>query len=152
MTISSDVQVDEGIVLDARLEASVQRMAAALKEGEFGRINATMRDIYVHALPGGVYRVSGERGAPPAVRDFGWAAPLWERLLNGADSPSARAELAWSMVRLVPCGPCKTNWATALRGLTDEHLATAEAFRRWVWEERQRIAESKGKERWPYPD
>lgn len=145
--------LNEAGPLDARMEGFVQRMAALLKrDGEVGHIDADGRDLFLHRLPGGVWRLttSAVAMASPAS-SFAWAAPLWSRLLAGADTPAARAELAWSMVRLVPCGSCKTSWTTALRRLTDEHLATAEAFHKWVWSERQKIAVSKGREAWPWP-
>lgn len=125
----SDVQVDEGIVLDARLEASVLRMASKLPAGSFGRINADGRDYFVHALPGAVYRVSGERGSPP-VKDGSWGAPLWrllhESALTLATLDERTAFLAQFQARL-PCGSCRRDWsAWALAHPWD--LTSREAF------------------------
>lgn len=87
-----------------------------------------------------------------APNEFAWAAPLWDMLMASAPTPALRRELAESMVPRLPCGPCRKGWRAVLLELTDEHLATDDAFRRFIWEQRQRIAESKGRPRWHFPE
>lgn len=86
-----------------------------------------------------------------APNEFAWADPLWRELDQSAPTPAERRALAESMVPRLPCGPCRKGWRAVLRELTDEHLATDDAFRRWCWARRQDIAESKGKPRWSFP-
>lgn len=150
--LPSNFQIDDGVALDARLEASVRRMASALKEGEFGRINADGRDYFLHRSAAG-YRLTSERGAvAPAQMTIAQIGPiLWREIEAGAATPELRRALARGMTARLPGCGCAHHWAAALAGLTDEDCATAESFHRWQWGEHQKIAKRLGKLEWPYP-
>lgn len=135
-------------------DSVISDAAAALKKD--GAVNTIVGgpagQYFLLRMPHGVHRLSvtGIPATAPA-KDFAWAAPLWKLLEQGADTPDGRRTLAQSMTAKLPCGPCKVSWPEALKGLTEEHLATPGAFHRWVWSRRQEIAKSKGREVWEYP-
>lgn len=144
--------LNEAGPLDARTEARLERLAAGVREGGFGRLHVDGRDLWLYRLPGGVYRLTAEQGAVsssrPMIEQIG--PLLWRELEAGDDTPEGRAALAFSMTARLPCGSCRTHWIEVLRGLTAEHCATAEAFDRWQWDRHQEIARRLGKPEWPY--
>lgn len=125
----------------------LERLAAGVREDHFGRLNVDGRDLFLHRLPGGVWRLTGDRGAAPASRStMEQIGPLlWRELEAGADTPDGRSALAFSMIGRLTCGTCRGHWLEALRGLTAEHCATAAAFTRWVNERHNDVNRRLGK-------
>lgn len=136
--------------LDARIEAKLERLAALVREGAAGHLSVDGRDYWLHRLPGGAWRLRGEKDAAPA-KDGSWGPPLWRLLEANAPTPEARRALAVGMSAKIPCGSCRQHWSAALAGLTAEHCATAEAFARWVGERHNEISRRLGKPEWPLP-
>lgn len=145
-----DNLLNEAGPLDARTVARLERLAAGVREGHFGRLNTDGRDLWLYRLPGGAWRLttSALPRSSPVASDGAWGPPLWRSLERGADTPAGRAELAFSMTRLIPCGSCRQHWIEALRGLTAEHCATAEAFSRWVSDRHNDVNLRLGKPLW----
>lgn len=157
--MSLTLVIPEGIALPDRWKAACIRQATGdekrrpMAVGEVATIGSPV-EFYLLRQDEETLVVSRDPLKPEwhAPNDFAWAAPLWARLMASAPTAALRRELAESMVNLVPCGPCKKGWKAVLLELTDEHLATDDAFRRWVWNARQDIAESKGRPRWEFPE
>lgn len=161
--MSLTIEIPEGIVIPDYLLAAMRVLAAGsgnmrpLAIGETATVSAPLALLYMLRQDATTLVVSKDPLTPAAIDlggDYSWAKAKWDLLLAGADTPEGRRDLAESMLRKggIPCGACKTSWAAALLGLTAEHLATPEAFHKWVWSERQRIAVSKGRAAWPYPE
>lgn len=146
------IDVDPAAKVPGYLMPSIMLLAIKLKLGAVAPIHG--HALFLHRKPTGVFWLTVDAsGAQYEAKqqDYSWSAPLWAELMAGADTPALRRALATGMVPRLPCGPCRKNWQAALRGLTAADTATPEAWRRWIWSQRQSIARSKGLPEWPFP-
>jgi len=131
-------------------DETLQKQGARIQEGQFVKLTWGTFVSYLAKTADGLVLTSDQpevTWVDPKVAKF---RALWEELLAGAETPEARLDLARSMLTKLGCGPCKTHWRAVLRD-TPPDVSTADGFHRWVWERRNDIAVSKGREPLPYP-